>query len=71
VKSTLSSTSDVGVGCDCLPRCLDIATGVLMHRDGLTPQEARARVLRLAERENISIHAASDRVIEAAVHGHS
>jgi AmiR/NasT family two-component response regulator len=71
VKSTLSSTSDVGVGCDCLPRCLDIATGVLMHRDGLTPQEARARVLRLAERENISIHAASDRVIEAAVHGRS
>jgi len=71
VESTLSTTSDVGVGCDCLPRCLDIATGVLMHRDGLTPQEARARVLRLAERQNSSIHAASESVIEAAIHGHS
>ena len=71
MNTTLSTTSDLDVGCDCLPRCLDIATGVLMQRDGLTPQEARATVLRLAERQNSSIHAASDKVIEAAIHGHS
>ena len=71
MNSTLSQVSDLGVECDCLPRCLDIATGVLMQRDGIIAEEARARVLRSAERQNTSIHAASDQVIEAAIHGRS
>jgi len=61
--------SDRSPACDCFPRCLDIASGVLMHRHGLTADEARAALRRSAQRHRSSAHAVFQGVINSASQG--
>ena len=57
---------DLAPQCQCLPGCLDVASGVLMHRHGLTYDEARGALLRSAERQNESVHVIAQNVIASA-----
>ena len=58
---------DAAQQCDCYPDCLDVASGVLMQRHGLTPEEARGTLLRTAQRQRITVHARAQEVIDAVV----
>jgi ANTAR domain len=65
--SSASHPRDTEQQCDCYPACLDVASGVLMQRHGLTAEEARGTLLRTAKRQNIPVHARAREVIDTVV----
>jgi hypothetical protein len=54
---------------ECHGCCIEVATGVLMQRGGLTPDEARGSLRRTAQRKDVPMHVWAREVIESAVNG--
>jgi len=69
--ATPDDCGTLGPRCQCHPRCIDVATGVLMQRGNLTPEEARGSLLRAARRKNVSMHVWAREVIDSAVKGNA
>ena len=67
--TSLSTSNDLGPACGCLPPCLDIASGILVQRHGLTVDEARGTVTRSAERQNAPVHVISQDIIDSVHSG--
>jgi hypothetical protein len=67
----LIDSGDQSEPCDCVPRCIDIATGVLMAREQVGRTEAHAVLLRAAERQATSLHTVSRAVIDSTLAGRS
>ncbi len=69
MNSRLSDPARVGAACECIPHCVDVATGVLMERHGFSEQEARGSLQGSARRRNTSVHSVSQDVIDAIAQG--
>ena len=63
--TTLNTSNNLGSTCGCLPPCLDIASGILVQRHGLTVDEARGTVKRSAERQNAPVRVISQDIIDS------
>jgi hypothetical protein len=65
----MTSTSDLSdqasPQCDCRYPCFDVASGVLMKRNGLTRVEARGTMWRFAQVQDVSMHAVSGAVLDS------
>ena len=59
----------LGSGSECQACCIDIAAGVLMEWGGLTPDEARASLIRTAQFKNVTVEAWAHTVVDCAAKG--
>jgi ANTAR domain len=64
----MNSLSDFSPACECRFPCFDVASGVLMQRNGLTADEARGTMWRFAELQDITMHALSEAVVASTAH---
>ena len=67
--TSLSTFNDLAPACGCLPSCLDVASGILVQRHGLTVDEARGTVTRSAERQDAPLHVISQDIIDSVTSG--
>ena len=63
----LGDSRDLEPVCRCHSRCVEVATGVLMARHGLTADQVRDTFVRAAQRQSESLHAWAQQVIDSAV----
>lgn len=63
----LGDSRDLDPECRCHSRCVEVATGVLMARHGLTADQVRATFVRAAQRQSESLHGWAQQVIDSAV----
>ena len=63
----LLDSGELGPVRDCHSRCIEVATGVLMARHGLTAVQVRDTFLGAAERQSESLHVWARLVIDSAV----
>lgn len=59
----------LGSGSECQACSIDIAASVLMEWGALTPDEARASLIRTAQFKNTTVHAWARKVIDCAANG--
>jgi len=67
--TSLSTPNNLAPACGCLPSCVDVASGILVQRHGLTAAEARGSVTRSAERQNAPVHVISQEIIDSVTSG--
>ena len=63
--------SHLGSGSECHLCCIDTAIAVLVEWGGLTPDEARASLIRTARFKNVTVDAWARRVVDCAAKGAS